>query len=129
MYSGKYDRFPLYYHLLSLMMSPSAPEPVVYLGRSEYSVDESCGYLEVSVLRSGTDLSHNASVTLRSRSTQPVSALGRRTHYLSLSRFLSASLSSLFLSLISFSLSLSLYFSLSLISFSLTPAVVANVMC
>ncbi|XP_064795225.1 FRAS1-related extracellular matrix protein 2-like [Oncorhynchus masou masou] len=59
-----------------VVILPHTPdEPVVYLGRSEYSVDESCGYLEVSVWRSGTDLSHNASVTLRSRSTQPVSAL------------------------------------------------------
>ncbi|XP_064877235.1 FRAS1-related extracellular matrix protein 2-like [Oncorhynchus nerka] len=59
-----------------VVILPHTPdEPVVYLGRSEYLVDESCGYLEVSVWRSGTDLSHNASVTLRSRPTQPVSAL------------------------------------------------------
>uniref|UniRef100_A0A4W5LJZ1 Calx-beta domain-containing protein n=1 Tax=Hucho hucho TaxID=62062 RepID=A0A4W5LJZ1_9TELE len=107
-------------HVVILPHTPD--EPVVYLGSSEYSVDESCSYLDVSVWRSGTDLSHDASVTLRSRSTQPVSALGRRTHYLSLSLslFLSLSLSlSLFHVSLSFS-SLTLSFALSLSLFSVS---------
>uniref|UniRef100_A0AAY5KU18 Calx-beta domain-containing protein n=1 Tax=Esox lucius TaxID=8010 RepID=A0AAY5KU18_ESOLU len=59
-----------------VILPHAADGPSVYLGQSQYSVDESCGHLEVTVWRSGTDLSHNASVMLRSRSTQPVSALG-----------------------------------------------------
>ncbi|KAL2094306.1 hypothetical protein ACEWY4_009025 [Coilia grayii] len=48
--------------------------PVFYFGEMEYSVDESAGYVEVRVWRTGTDLSKAAAVTVRSRKTDPVSA-------------------------------------------------------
>ncbi|XP_078259348.1 FRAS1-related extracellular matrix protein 2-like [Rhinoraja longicauda] len=49
-------------------------EPVFYFGDTEYWVDESDGYVEVQVWRTGTDLSKTATVTVRSRKTQPASA-------------------------------------------------------
>ncbi|KAL4608574.1 FRAS1-related extracellular matrix protein 2 [Arapaima gigas] len=48
--------------------------PVFYFGDLEYLVDESDGYVEVRVWRTGTDLSKTATVTVRSRKTDPVSA-------------------------------------------------------
>lgn len=48
--------------------------PIFYLGNSEYHVDESDGYVEVQVWRTGTDLSKVGSVTVHSRKTSPVSA-------------------------------------------------------
>uniref|UniRef100_A0A6Q2XCM4 Calx-beta domain-containing protein n=1 Tax=Esox lucius TaxID=8010 RepID=A0A6Q2XCM4_ESOLU len=48
--------------------------PVFYFGDTDYHVDESDGYLEVKVWRTGTDLSKTATVTVRSRKTDPVSA-------------------------------------------------------
>ncbi|KAG7258339.1 hypothetical protein CRUP_003300, partial [Coryphaenoides rupestris] len=48
--------------------------PVFYFGETEYRVDESDGHLEVKVWRTGTDLSKAATVTVRSRKTEPVSA-------------------------------------------------------
>ncbi|KAL7847345.1 hypothetical protein SRHO_G00223250 [Serrasalmus rhombeus] len=48
--------------------------PVFYFGDQEYHVDESVGHVEVKVWRSGTDLSKPATVTIRSRKTDPVSA-------------------------------------------------------
>ncbi|XP_072514172.1 FRAS1-related extracellular matrix protein 2a [Salminus brasiliensis] len=48
--------------------------PVFYFGDQEYHVDESDGHVEVKVWRSGTDLSKPATVTVRSRKTEPVSA-------------------------------------------------------
>ncbi|XP_062308992.1 FRAS1-related extracellular matrix protein 2-like [Osmerus eperlanus] len=48
--------------------------PVFYFGEAEYRVDESDGQVEVRVWRTGTDLSKPASVTVRSRKTEPVSA-------------------------------------------------------
>nr|XP_006628286.1 PREDICTED: FRAS1-related extracellular matrix protein 2 [Lepisosteus oculatus] len=48
--------------------------PVFYFGDMEYHVDESDGYVEVRVWRTGTDLSKTATVTVRSRRTDPVSA-------------------------------------------------------
>ncbi|KAG2457200.1 FRAS1-related extracellular matrix protein 2-like [Polypterus senegalus] len=48
--------------------------PVFYFGDTEYHVDESDGYVEVRVWRTGTDLSKTATVTVRSRKTEPVSA-------------------------------------------------------
>ena len=62
---------------------PSPSAPVFYFGEMEYSVDESAGYVEVRVWRTGTDLSKAAAVTVRSRKTDPVSAEGkvdRHTH-------------------------------------------------
>ena len=55
---------------------PSAP--VFYFGEVEYHVDESDGYVEVKVWRMGTDLSKTATVTVRSRKTDTVSAEGKR---------------------------------------------------
>lgn len=40
-------------------------------------VDESDGYVEVKVWRTGTDLSKTATVTVRSRKSDPVSAEGK----------------------------------------------------
>ncbi|PVD34550.1 hypothetical protein C0Q70_05825 [Pomacea canaliculata] len=51
-------------------------EPTVYLGSEEYSVDESDGFVEVAVWRTGTDLSRPSSVTVRSRKTKPRTAEG-----------------------------------------------------
>ncbi|TSX58287.1 FRAS1-related extracellular matrix protein 2 [Bagarius yarrelli] len=48
--------------------------PVFYFGDAEYYVDESQGHVDVRVWRTGTDLSKAATVTVRSRKTDPVSA-------------------------------------------------------
>ena len=48
----------------------------MYFGESQYSVDESDGFVEVKVWRTGTDLSKPSSVTVRSRRTDPKSAEG-----------------------------------------------------
>ncbi|KAI5099849.1 FRAS1-related extracellular matrix protein 2 precursor, partial [Silurus meridionalis] len=48
--------------------------PVFYFGDSEYNVDESQGHIDVRVWRTGTDLSKAATVTVKSRKTDPVSA-------------------------------------------------------
>lgn len=53
-------------------------EPIFYFGDVEYSVDESAGYVEVQVWRTGTDLSRSSSVTLRSQKTHPPSANGEQ---------------------------------------------------
>ncbi|KAL3878630.1 hypothetical protein ACJMK2_030964 [Sinanodonta woodiana] len=49
-------------------------EPVFYFGEETYVVDESDKYVEVRVWRTGTDLSRPASVTVRTRRTEPMSA-------------------------------------------------------
>lgn len=41
-------------------------------------MDESAGYVEILVWRTGTDLSKTATVTVRSRKMEPVSAEGRK---------------------------------------------------
>ncbi|XP_051535522.1 FRAS1-related extracellular matrix protein 2-like [Myxocyprinus asiaticus] len=48
--------------------------PVFYFGGTEYHVDESDGYVEVRVWRTGSDLSKTGTVTVRSRKMDPVSA-------------------------------------------------------
>ncbi|XP_076351865.1 extracellular matrix protein 3-like [Tachypleus tridentatus] len=48
--------------------------PLFYFGEPEYYVDESDGYLDVKVWRTGTDLSKPASVTVRSKPSEPPSA-------------------------------------------------------
>ncbi|KAM9846954.1 FRAS1-related extracellular matrix protein 2-like [Aulostomus maculatus] len=48
--------------------------PVFYFGEVEYHVDESDGYVEVKVWRTGTDLSRTGTVTVRSRKAEPASA-------------------------------------------------------
>lgn len=54
-------------------------EPLLYFGEPEYFVDESSGYIEVKVWRTGTDLSKMATVTIRSKKSEPVSAEGNYT--------------------------------------------------
>lgn len=49
-------------------------EPSLYFGEPKYAVDESSGYVEVKVWRTGTDLSKTATVTVRSKKNEPVSA-------------------------------------------------------
>ncbi|XP_059902249.1 FRAS1-related extracellular matrix protein 3 [Gadus macrocephalus] len=56
------------------ILADSDDEPSLYFGEPEYSVDESAGYVEVRVWRTGTDLSKTATVTVRSRKSEPVSA-------------------------------------------------------
>lgn len=66
----------------SLYSSPSLlapllfPVPVFYFGNTDYHVDESDGFVEVQVWRTGTDLSKGGTITVRSRKTDPVSAEG-----------------------------------------------------
>ncbi|XP_067348338.1 FRAS1-related extracellular matrix protein 2a isoform X1 [Channa argus] len=48
--------------------------PVFYFGEVQYHVDESDGYVEITVWRTGTDLSKTGTVTVRSRKSEPVSA-------------------------------------------------------
>lgn len=64
--------------LFCVFFSPCSA-PVFYFGEAEYHVDESDGHLEVKVWRMGTDLSKAATVTVRSRKTEPVSAEGSVT--------------------------------------------------
>lgn len=49
----------------------------MYFGEPKYAVDESSGYVEVKVWRTGTDLSKTATVTVRSKKSEPVSAEGK----------------------------------------------------
>ncbi|KAK6494141.1 FRAS1-related extracellular matrix protein 2-like [Huso huso] len=57
-----------------IILADDDDEPSFYFGDAEYVVDESSGYVEVRVWRTGTDLSRTATVTVRSRKTEPVSA-------------------------------------------------------
>uniref|UniRef100_A0A8C4NEW7 FRAS1 related extracellular matrix 2a n=1 Tax=Eptatretus burgeri TaxID=7764 RepID=A0A8C4NEW7_EPTBU len=49
-------------------------EPSFYFGESKYTVEENAGSFEVRVWRTGTDLTQEASVTVRSRKVRPMSA-------------------------------------------------------
>ncbi|XP_072552171.1 FRAS1-related extracellular matrix protein 2-like [Salminus brasiliensis] len=58
-----------------VLIQPHADDvPAVFLSKAEYAVGESAGSVEVQIFRSGSDLSHPATVTLSSASTQPASA-------------------------------------------------------
>ncbi|XP_051993005.1 FRAS1-related extracellular matrix protein 2-like isoform X2 [Xyrauchen texanus] len=57
-----------------VILADSDDEPSFYFGETEYMVDESDGYVEVKVWRTGTDLSKTATITVRSRKSEPVSA-------------------------------------------------------
>ncbi|XP_026184383.1 FRAS1-related extracellular matrix protein 2a isoform X2 [Mastacembelus armatus] len=59
--------------------------PLFYFGDVEYHVDESDGYVDVKVWRTGTDLSKIGSVTVRSRKSEAVSAEAG-TDYVGISR-------------------------------------------
>uniref|UniRef100_A0A8C9V689 Fras1 related extracellular matrix 3 n=1 Tax=Scleropages formosus TaxID=113540 RepID=A0A8C9V689_SCLFO len=65
---------PLYPSTRVVILADSDDEPSLYFGEPEYMVDESAGYVEVRVWRTGTDLSKTATVTVRSRKTEPLSA-------------------------------------------------------
>uniref|UniRef100_H3DK22 Fras1 related extracellular matrix 3 n=1 Tax=Tetraodon nigroviridis TaxID=99883 RepID=H3DK22_TETNG len=56
------------------ILADSDDEPSLYFGEPEYFVDESSGYIEVNVWRTGTDLSKTATVTIRSKKSEPISA-------------------------------------------------------
>ncbi|XP_020825655.1 LOW QUALITY PROTEIN: FRAS1-related extracellular matrix protein 2 [Phascolarctos cinereus] len=60
-------------------------EPTFYFGAIEYSVDESAGFVEVHIWRTGTDLSRFSSVMVRSRKSEPPSA-DAGTDYVGISR-------------------------------------------
>ncbi|KAM6946095.1 FRAS1-related extracellular matrix protein 2b [Aplochiton taeniatus] len=63
------------YHTARVTVLPDMDDaPVFYFGDPDYHVDESEGFVEVRVWRTGTDLAKTGTVTVRSRKTDPVSA-------------------------------------------------------
>ncbi|XP_028833637.1 FRAS1-related extracellular matrix protein 3 isoform X2 [Denticeps clupeoides] len=57
-----------------VILADSDDEPSLFFGETGYTVDESSGYVEIRVWRTGTDLSKTATVMVRSRKSEPVSA-------------------------------------------------------
>nr|CAB3247089.1 FRAS1-related extracellular matrix protein 2 [Phallusia mammillata] len=57
-----------------VVLADEDDEPLFYFDNDLYEVDESAGHLEVSVWRTGTDLTQTASVTVQSRMSDPESA-------------------------------------------------------
>ena len=62
--------FPYNYFLIRLI----SLVPTIYFGEPEVYVDESDGYVEILVWRTGTDLSKTSTVSVQSRPSDPLSA-------------------------------------------------------
>ncbi|BFZ14656.1 hypothetical protein BsWGS_17695 [Bradybaena similaris] len=62
-------------HSIDVIIEPDKnDDPVFYLGSSSYTVDESDGFVEIKVWRTGSDITTSSSVTVRSRKSDPKSA-------------------------------------------------------
>ncbi|XP_073498399.1 FRAS1-related extracellular matrix protein 3 [Phyllobates terribilis] len=68
-----------------VILADADDEPAFYFADTDYLVDESAGYVEIRVWRTGTDLSKAATITVRSRKAEPLSA-DAGTDYVGISR-------------------------------------------